>query len=187
MDRKSKSDSVSHVSDVRPEFVLLGLLNRRPLHGYDLYQELQASLGWVWRMSQSQMYTILRRMETQGLISGAQPQAEGARRTLTLTALGSEKFGVWLREPSDCASRVLRSEFISRLYFADAEGPDLATKVAREQAERIERQLANHQKILQQDENQSAYNRLGLLFRVYQLESELAWIRKEVLPLTRGP
>jgi len=58
-----------------PEFALLGLLEQRPAHGYELHQRLYAELGYLWHISLSQAYNILKRLEAQGFIQGApQPQ-----------------------------------------------------------------------------------------------------------------
>lgn len=72
---------ISTGSAFSPACVLLGLLAQQPAHGYDLHQHLTADLGHLWRISLSQTYNILNRLEAQGLISGSvQEQAKRPAR-----------------------------------------------------------------------------------------------------------
>ena len=43
------------------EFILLGFLSQRAMHGYDLYKTLVqgGGVGLVWRVKQSQLYALL--------------------------------------------------------------------------------------------------------------------------------
>jgi len=103
------------------ELALLGYLLDEPAHGYDIYQRLRAPDGlWqVWRMKQSQLYALLKGLETEGLIhSTVTPQtARPARKMLSLTEAGRERFLTWLRSPVD-HGREMRIEFLAKLYFA---------------------------------------------------------------------
>lgn len=176
-----------HTSDVRPEYVVLGLLMHRSMHGYDLYRHFQANLGRVWHISQSQMYSILKRLEGQGLIEGLVGEGEGnpSRRYLAVTPLGLSRFSTWLLSPTDCSSRVLRLEFISRLFFASMEGGDMFAVIVQDQIGKVERELANHKRILDGLPMDEAFNRLGMDFRVRQLGATLEWLHESVEPLVR--
>jgi DNA-binding PadR family transcriptional regulator len=183
-----------HPSDVRPEYIVLGLLMHRSMHGYDLYRHFQANLGRVWRISQSQMYAILKRIEAQGLIEGLVEDPEGpaggggenaARRYLAVTSLGLSRFSTWLLSPTDCSSRVLRLEFISRLYFASMEGGELPSVIVQDQIAAAERELSNHERILAELPEDEVFNRLGMDFRVRQLGAVLEWLHGSVEPLVK--
>lgn len=185
VDERKNPPANRHVSDVRPEYVMLGLLMHRSMHGYDLFTQFQASLGRVWRISQSQMYAILKRLEAQGLIQGLMEEREKSpsRRYLAITPAGLSRFSAWLMSPSDCSSRVLRLEFISRLFFAGMQGEGLPAIIVEDQAALLRRQLANHEAILKGLKEDEVFNRLGVDFRVHQLRAELAWLEEAVLPL----
>lgn len=177
--KRSKS---SHVTDVRPEFALLGFLTRGPASGYDLYNDIDRELGMVWRMSQSQMYAVLKRLVEQGLARERETDSARAKRVISITASGESRFAEWLDAPSDCGARVLRAEFVSRLYFSMDKGRGEPVRLASAQMASIERQLRNHDGLALAKGAPSGFNGLGLSFRVYQLRSELAWIREAVLP-----
>ncbi len=177
------------MSDARPEFVILGLLMHRSMHGYDLYRQFQTSLGHLWHISQSQMYSILKRLEGQGLIEGLDNESDAAigpaRRYLIVTPLGLSRFSTWLMSPSDCSSRVLRLEFISRLFFASMEGQEVTTIIVQDQIAKAEREFDNHKKLLDALPEDDVFNRLSLEFRVRQLATIIEWLHQTVEPLLK--
>jgi DNA-binding PadR family transcriptional regulator len=64
---------------------ILALLAERPMHGYEMIQELQTRTGGVWRPSPGSVYPTLQLLEDEGLISSE--EADGRRR-FTLTDSG---------------------------------------------------------------------------------------------------
>jgi len=69
--------------DVR--LAVLALLRERPMHGYEMIQELEARSRGVWRPSAGSIYPMLQLLEDEGLV--AAEEIEGKRR-FTLTAEG---------------------------------------------------------------------------------------------------
>jgi DNA-binding PadR family transcriptional regulator len=43
------------------EFILLGFLEQKPIHGYDLYKQISSfdAISLVWSVKQSQLYALL--------------------------------------------------------------------------------------------------------------------------------
>lgn len=176
------SGPARHLPDVRPEFIALGLLEREALHGYDVYRRFDAALGRVWRISQSQMYSILKRLEAQGLVRGSAESGERnqAKRRLSITESGSRRLAEWLAEPSDCSSRIMRLEFISRLFFARGSHPEQVAAIVEAQRAALARQLANHEALLASTPTDETYNRLSLELRIQQLLGMRLWIETSV-------
>ncbi len=155
------------------------------MHGYDLYRRYQAVLGHVWRMSQSQMYSILKRLEARGLVEKLveEDPRDPSRRILVVTAPGLRHFTGWMLHPTDCGSRLMRLEFVSRLLFASMQGGGLVAYIVGEQAAAIDRQLANHEEILRGIPRDDVFNALSMDLRVRQLRASAEWLRDSVLPL----
>ncbi|MGW4059811.1 PadR family transcriptional regulator [Amycolatopsis sp. NPDC004747] len=87
------------------QHALLGVLEARPMSGYDLVRFFDSSTGWVWAAPQSQIYPTLRRMERAGLITGDDEQ-RGPKLTRTvysITAEGHDELLAWLGTPHDPA------------------------------------------------------------------------------------
>src|SRR5512138_1738522 len=62
--------------DVRA--ALLALLAERPMHGYEMIQELDARTGGIWRPSPGSVYPTLALLEDEGLVTS--DTSEGRKR-----------------------------------------------------------------------------------------------------------
>ncbi|HST65590.1 MAG TPA: PadR family transcriptional regulator [Mycobacteriales bacterium] len=72
--------------DVRA--AVLALLAERPMHGYELIQQIEERSGGVWRPSPGSIYPTLQLLADEGLVSGDET---GGRRLFTLTDGGREQ------------------------------------------------------------------------------------------------
>lgn len=82
------------------ELILLKLLSRKDMYGYQLIQEMALLSEDVFRMSQGSLYPFLHTLEERGLISSYTQSANGReRRFYHLTAPGhralAEKEDQW--------------------------------------------------------------------------------------------
>ncbi len=80
--------------DVRA--ALLALLAERPMHGYEMIQELDSRTGGIWRPSPGSVYPTLQMLEDEGLITS--DKSEGRKR-FTLTDGGREEAAKVTDEP----------------------------------------------------------------------------------------
>jgi DNA-binding PadR family transcriptional regulator len=64
---------------------ILALLAERPMHGYEMIQEVEARTNGRWRPSAGSIYPTLQLLEDEGLVTGE--QSEGKRR-FSLTDAG---------------------------------------------------------------------------------------------------
>jgi PadR family transcriptional regulator, regulator of vanillate utilization len=80
------------------QHALLGVLEARPMSGYDLVRFFDGSARWVWAAPQSQIYPTLRRMQRSGLISGYdEPRGPRLTRTVySVTGEGLTELREWL-------------------------------------------------------------------------------------------
>ena len=70
--------------DVRT--ALLALLSERPMHGYEMIQQLDERTGGIWRPSPGSVYPTLQMLEDEGLVASS--KSEG-RKLFTLTDEGA--------------------------------------------------------------------------------------------------
>src|SRR5512146_541265 len=63
----------------------LALLRERPMHGYEMIQELEERTDGVWRPSPGAVYPALQLLEDQGLVTA---DAEAGKRLFSLTDTG---------------------------------------------------------------------------------------------------
>jgi DNA-binding PadR family transcriptional regulator len=96
--------------DVRA--AVLALLAERPMHGYEIIQELSARTQGAWRPSPGSVYPTLQMLEDAGLVRGH--DVEG-KRVCSLTELGQA-------ELADVRQR-LGDEPWEKVFDVDASGP----------------------------------------------------------------
>lgn len=166
------------ITDLSPEYVLLGLIAQKPAHGYELHQRLVTDLGQTWHISLSQTYATLNRLERRGLIAGTaqKPDKRPTRRSFRLTAAGRRRFMEWLHSVTRCSVRAIRVEFVARLYFAHTLGPDPTRQVLEAQRAEVEEGLVRLQSLLNGFPPEQVMNRLSLQLRIRQLGSVIEWL-----------
>lgn len=69
--------------EIRP--LILSALTKKPMHGYEVIQELEAQSGGRWRPSAGSVYPTLQQLADEGLVTSE--EVDG-RRTYTLTDEG---------------------------------------------------------------------------------------------------
>ena len=160
------------------EHALLGFIYERPVHGYEIYQQLSAPDGlWqVWRLKQAQLYALLAKLEEHGyILADVQPQAaRPPRKMYTLTAKGRAAYLSWLHGPV-AHGRQMRIEFLAKLYFACRQGPAAANALLAQQTAACEQWLA-HLRRQPPAAPQEMFAYAVQQFRINQVESFLAWL-----------
>ena len=97
-----------------PELLLLRLLARQPMHGYELVQGIRLLTGGVLEFGEGCIYPVLHRLEAGGLIRGAREAVGGRTRVVyRLEAAGGKRLaaatGRWERVVA-AVSRALRGD-----------------------------------------------------------------------------
>ena len=121
---------------------LLGLLNDRPMTGYDLKRIFDDTIGFFWAAQMSQIYRELNKLEEKGLVkSEVEPQEKRPdRKVYQLTKEGRETFLSWLNRFPNQLSQVSRSRFLMRIFFSSRIKLDeLAFQIKRYKKEKEER------------------------------------------------
>ena len=173
-----KNDSPHHIGTLSPEMALLGLLYREDSHGYDLHRKIVDDLGHVWHLSQSQAYSILKRLETRGDVSVREIQQKKlpSRQLLHMTAQGKRNFLTWLDAPSGGSTRAIRMEFLTRLYFMEMYFPNKVTQTFNQQREEAKSHILRLERTLAELPIDQLYNRMSVSMRVKQLHVVLEWL-----------
>jgi PadR family transcriptional regulator AphA len=101
----------------RSRYAVLGLLTIEPMSGYDMKKMIETSVAHFWRESYGNIYPILNRLTTEGLVRRKTQRQTGKpdRHIYTLTARGKSEFLKWLSEP--VAEEITRSELLLKLFF----------------------------------------------------------------------
>ncbi len=80
--------------------VLLGLLDIKPMSGYDIRNNLRISLDSLWTASYGQIYPALHKLAAEGLVEAVnEPTGSRERIVYHLTDAGRQQFRDWLNQP----------------------------------------------------------------------------------------
>ena len=108
-------------------YILLGLLSKKKMTGYELNQSFKNEIGEFWQAKHSQIYPELAKMEEQGIIQH-QVEITGEKlekKVYELTEEGKEQLAEWIHTPTN-ELPVNRDEFVLKLYFVkDVNDPAL--------------------------------------------------------------
>lgn len=161
------------------DFLLLGIIDRKPTHAYDLYKQLTSDeeLKSLWTFRQSRLYAVLDKIERNGLISTAiDPEPTlPVRKICTLTPEGKETFENWLHSPVDHMNEI-RSDFLGKLYFLKDRPEAEQRQVLEMQKHRCETWLSNIEKKLDQHPEKDDYLHIVYSFRAEFIRSTLKWL-----------
>lgn len=76
------------------DFVILSLLARRPMYGYEIIQSLERKGGGYFEMKEGLLYPALHRMQEKGWVATDWRTVDARRRKYyTITRLGQEVLG----------------------------------------------------------------------------------------------
>ncbi|MGW6922195.1 PadR family transcriptional regulator [Streptomyces sp. NPDC054950] len=99
--------------DVRAS--ILALLKDRPMHGYEMIQEIVERSGGAWKPSPGSVYPTLQLLEDEGLISS---ESEGGKKLFSLTDEGRTAAEEGPEAPWEEASRGVDWEALSEIRQA---------------------------------------------------------------------
>ncbi|WP_255953914.1 PadR family transcriptional regulator [Streptomyces odontomachi] len=99
--------------DVRAS--ILALLKERPMHGYEMIQEIAERSGGVWKPSPGSVYPTLQLLEDEGLITST---SEGGKRLFSLTESGREAADKGSEAPWEEAGRGVDWETLNEIRQA---------------------------------------------------------------------
>jgi PadR family transcriptional regulator AphA len=163
------------------EYVVLGALMPGARHGYEIMQFLGCALEATWRLSTSQLYVLLKRLEEEGCLDSFL-ESQGTRppkRIFKLTSEGRKAFLQWLSAPVEHV-RDFRMEFLCKMFFFDylslSGAKDLVEKQIRVLEELLDKiQGRNHK-------DESGFMNLVHGFKARTVECLLSWLVQEARP-----
>ncbi|MFI8849470.1 PadR family transcriptional regulator [Streptomyces sp. NPDC053499] len=99
--------------DVRAS--ILALLKERPMHGYEMIQEIAERSGGAWKPSPGSVYPTLQLLEDEGLIAS---ESEGGKKHFSLTEAGRSEAEAGAEAPWEDAGRGLDWEAVQEVRTA---------------------------------------------------------------------
>jgi len=162
--------------------VILGLLQRRPLHGYEIKHVIEDHMGDWTSIAFGSIYFALKKLSEEGLVEVAATERTGNRPSRTiyaLTEVGREEFLRLLRELWGKAERQYFTTDLG-LFFMDALSPDEILEHLGARLDELSRTLEHleaHRAENMADPHVPRQARFIFDHSQAHLEAELAWTR----------
>ena len=107
------------------QYMILGLLTRQPMTGYDIKQTFDQEKAEFWSAPFSQIYHELNRLLKSDLVQLVETDTASRKKTYRISAQGLTHFNEWLNEPlSTNATQLSNDDFVLRLHFLGKEDSD---------------------------------------------------------------
>ncbi len=167
------------------QFTILGLLDWRPLSGYDLKKIIADSDLFYWSGNNNQIYNSLVSLHKAGLVSVETFIQENlpARKVYTITPDGQAELRKWLLSEPELAE--IREPFLIQLAWADQlHGDELDALLARYADEMTTQVRMRKNRITRPHASPSRTPRERLLWarieehQLHHFEQELDWVNQ---------
>ncbi len=170
------------------EFLLLGIIRKKPIHAYDLDKMLRTvpEFHIVWRFKQSQLYATLNKLERNQLIIStlAAGSAFPFRKVYSATELGNREFEKWRESPVDYPN-LIRSEYMIKILFLLEEPYSEFERLINIQVQECHRWLDHIEKGGENDDRESLYQQVVIEYRRKNIEATIDWLNS-CLALRKG-
>ena len=161
------------------EYILLGFIFENPIHGYDLYKKISdfKGISLVWHIKQSQLYALLEKLEDEGLLTSnlIPGEAHLIRKEFQITPTGKKTFLTWISSPVT-HGRLMRQEFLAKLYFAQKSGVEDFMGLIEAQKTVSAEWLSNLQVSYSKTTDGQHYERMIFQYRISQIQAMLEWL-----------
>lgn len=102
------------------KYAILGLLNKQPMTGYDIGKEFNYELAEFWHAKHSQIYTELKKLNDEGLVT-FDIEITGdilEKKQYTITEAGKTDLLKWLHK-DEPIEKTAKDVFRVRMYFSN--------------------------------------------------------------------
>jgi DNA-binding PadR family transcriptional regulator len=154
---------------------LLALLERGPMHGYQLRVTFEESTGGTWPLNIGQVYTTLSRLERDGLVRPL-PENDAGQRPYEITDAGRADLTLWFATPISRGDRP-RDELAIKLALAlTTPGVDVPAVVQTQRSATM-RMLQEYTRLkARAGQPADLAWRLVLDAMLFQAEAEVRWL-----------
>ena len=163
-----------------PNYLIFGCLAEAPVHGYEIHQRIDNDLNYVWSLSQSQLYALLKRLESKELIIGELIPQEGKpnRKRFTLSAQAKQEYREWLYSPVWVSMRALRMELLAKIYFLSSQDLEAIKSLVEVQIAEVQKSLASIAEQVEKMPSDQTINQISMQIKQAQIQMMLAYLKK---------
>lgn len=164
------------------ELAALGLLLRKPLHGYLLKQQLERFMSGCISVNYGAIYPLLKRLEKQGYIK-IQESADGSsnRKVYQITESGRDRWRQeMLAHPHESWVNS-RSRFIIKFFFFSQLEPTERIKLMQSRLMTCQLRLESRESQMIEEDAEDPYPAIALQRHLANLCFEIEWLKEQIL------
>lgn len=162
------------------ELSALGLLQREPLHGYRLKQQLELFMGSCMSVNYGAIYPLLHRLEERGFIQCSiedSPESGGERKIYSITPQGKQRWQTLMQQHPRDSWVKSRCRFMVKFFFFSDIEPDLRLGLLQH---RLHACHSRQDYVDGQDFSQDPYQRATWLRHLDMLNREIDWLQDQL-------
>ncbi|WKB74309.1 PadR family transcriptional regulator [Ligilactobacillus animalis] len=170
-------------------YIILGLLQERPLTGKEITAQFQNEIGEFWKASHSQIYPELMRMQHDNWLKITENDSDGRKKHYQITVTGEQVLSNWIKEPV-IELPLNRDLFSLKLFFVTKSDSKVIEKLFNDQIALISAQLEHlkaRKKLLFADKapiEQHFGHYLILNRAIARQEGQLNWLKETLAQLS---
>lgn len=162
------------------ELCALGLLQREPVHGYRLKQDLELFMSSCLSVNYGAIYPLLHRLEERGYIESSteeSPESGSPRKIYSVTPEGQAQWQTLMAQQPRDSWVNSRSRFMVKFFFFSDIDPELRLKLLKARIRACqERQDLVHS----QDFGSDSYQQAAWQRHLQMLMNELHWLHEQL-------
>ena len=121
-------------------YIILGVLQERPLTGKEITAQFQNEIGEFWKASHSQIYPELMRMQHDNWLKITENDSDGSKKNYQITVTGDQVLSNWINDPVT-ELPLNRDLFSLKLFFVTKSDSKVIEKLFNDQIALISAQL----------------------------------------------
>jgi DNA-binding PadR family transcriptional regulator len=166
---------------------LLALLEREPMHGYQLRTEFERSTGLTWPLNIGQVYTTLSRLTRDGMVEETDLAQEPGKVVYRLTEAGRAELNTWFTTPVAPADHP-RDELAIKVALAiNTPGVDVRAVLQTQRTATLRKLRELTRLKVEADDKADDAWLLVLDLMIFRTESEARWLDHSETRLSRTP
>jgi DNA-binding PadR family transcriptional regulator len=164
------------------ELAALGLLLKKPLHGYLLKQQLERFMSGCISVNYGAIYPLLKRLEKQGYIKTQKlTDSDSNRKVYQITKLGCDRWRQkMLAHPHESWVNS-RSRFIIKFFFFSELESTERIKLMQYRLMTCQLRLENSESQIVEQDNEDPYQAIALQRHLANLRFEIKWLESQIL------
>ena len=163
------------------ELAALGLLLRKPLHGYRLKKQLEKFMSGCISVNYGAIYPLLKRLEKQGYIQTQESNDGSNRKVYQITELGRDRWReAMLAHPHESWVNS-RSRFIIKFFFFSQLEATERIKLMQSRLMTCQLRLESRESQLIEKDAEDPYQEIALQRHLANLRFEIEWLKVQIL------